>query len=219
MGINEYVYSLYLNDSEAEVVPVVVTNDQGVPALVDQYVPYGMDIVVPAYSEHVTEAVMYLDWLADYDNYEIIQYGFENEHFVYLENGVHDTRVVAENAVRKIQPGDLAIVFNGNPKADVYEAEQRIRAEANNGFLADLSMAAGRASRVNTYIPYSFNVLIQAETDYSVALGEKIVELQVKAITCPAEEFDATYDGLINEYLEMGGQEVIDEKTAVYDAQ
>ena len=57
-----------------------------------------------------------------------------------------------------------------------------------------------------------------AEGDYGSALSEKIGELRVKSITCTTDEFDTTYDTLLEEYLGMGGQAVIDESTAAYEA-
>lgn len=74
-----------------------------------------------------------------------------------------------------------------------------------------------KAARVNTYKPYLFSKQIVSESDYSASLAEKLGELRVKSITCTPEMFEATWDELSAEYLDMGGQTVIDEKVSVFN--
>lgn len=207
--------TLSMNDPTAEVVPVCLTNDEGTIGMIDQYAQYGMFVVVPAYSEHAAEAVMYLDWMAKYENFEVINYGFEGEHYVRREDGSHDTTQVAEGASERISVGDLMLVYNGTPDATAYKSEL-ITPEVPTQWV-DLYLNAYEASRVSTYVPYLFQQAIESETEYSASLAEKLTELRVKCITCAPADFDATWDGLMAEYLEMGGQEVIDEKVAVYN--
>ncbi|MBS5586707.1 MAG: extracellular solute-binding protein [Clostridiales bacterium] len=212
---NEAVSALYANDPEAEVVAVAVTNDEGTPALIDQYAIFGMYIMVPVFSQHATEAVLYLDWMCDLDNWNVINYGFEGEHYELLESGAHDTSKVADDAQPRISVGDLAIVYNGNPTPEISKEEKAFSAAEG---LVDTYMAAYDISTLNSYVPYDFGRTIVSEAEYGASLNEKIGELRVKAITCASEEFDATYDALLAEFLNMGGQEVIDEKTAAYEA-
>lgn len=209
------VATLFTNDPTAEVVPVCLTNDDGVVGMIDQYAEYGMFVVVPAYSEHATEAVMYLDWMCKYENYEVINYGFKDEHYVLNEDGSHDTTQQAEGASERISTGDLVLTFNGNPDPDVYKKELITKDVPET--CVDLCRAAYNASRVSTYVPYLFQEAIESEGEYSASLAEKLTELRVKSITCDPADFDATWDSLVNEYLEMGGQEVIDEKVAAYN--
>ena len=70
---------------------------------------------------------------------------------------------------------------------------------------------------MNTYVPYAFQQQIVSEGEYSASLGEKLGELRVKFITCAQDAFDSTWETVVGEYLSMGGQEVIDEKTAAYN--
>ena len=174
-----------------------------------------MFIVVPVYSEHATEAVMYLDWMSKFENFEMINYGVEGENYVRREDGSHDTTQVSENAHERISVGDLMLVYNGNPDSKQYESEL-ISAEVPEA-CRDLLTAAFKAARVNTYVPYAFQVQIVSEGEYSASLGEKLGELRVKSITCAEDAFDSTWETVVGEYLSMGGQEVIDEKTAAYN--
>ena len=64
--------------------------------------------------------------------------------------------------------------------------------------------------------PYAFQQEIISETKYGADLDAKLSELTVKSVMAAPDEFDATFDALAEEYLNIGGQEVIDEKIAVY---
>ena len=212
---NSFGEILFQNDPSAEVIPVCLTNDEGVPAKIDQYAEYGMFIVVPVYSEHAAEAVLYLDWMSKFENFEMINYGIEGENYVRREDGSHDTTQVSENAHERISVGDLMLVYNGNPDAKQYEAEV-ITSDVPES-CRDLLQAAFRAARVNTWAPYTFQQQIVSEGEYSASLGEKLGELRVKCITCAEDQFDSTWETITKEYLNMGGQEVIDEKIAAYN--
>lgn len=212
---NEFMGILAQNDPTAEVVAVCVTNDDGVPAKIDQYPEYGMFIVVPVYSKHVNEAVLYLDWMSIYENFEVINYGFEGEHYVRRADGSHDTTQVAPDASERISVPDLMLVYNQNPDSKCVESELITPSVPEKW--QELYKNAFKAARVNTYKPYLFSKQIVSESDYSASLAEKLGELRVKSITCTPEMFEATWDELSAEYLDMGGQTVIDEKVSVFN--
>ena len=209
----ESVEALYANHPEAEVVPISVTNNDGVAALVDRYVPYGMYMMVPVYSQHAAEAVMYIDWLSKYENFEYLAYGQEGEHYTKLENGAHDASTALPDARPRISVGDLVLTYNGNPDRDVAVAEMT---SAIDERLKPVYEAAYYTALENTFEPYDFGKTIVARGDYGLSLNEKIGEIRVKAITGAVDAFDATYDTLVEEFLGMGGQTVIDESLAAY---
>ncbi|HML49302.1 MAG TPA: extracellular solute-binding protein, partial [Clostridia bacterium] len=126
LGKNESVEALYANDPGAEVISVNVTNADGVAAMVDRYAPYGMYIMVPATSKNATEAVLYLDWLCEYDNFEYLQYGIESEHYTRNEDGTHNTTTAAADARKRISVNDLVLPFNGNPQREIAIGELTI---------------------------------------------------------------------------------------------
>lgn len=211
---NDFMEILFQNNPNAAVVPVCVTNDEGIPAKIDQYAEYGMFIVVPVYSKHATEAVLYLDWMSRMENFEVINYGFEGENYIRREDGSHDTTRVSENAKERISVGDLMLVYNGNPNSEQYESELITPSVPET--CIDIYKASYKAARINTYAPYLFSRQIVSETEYSASLNEKIGELRVKCITCAPDQFDAIWDEITGEYLSMGGQDVIHEKAEAY---
>jgi putative aldouronate transport system substrate-binding protein len=50
------------------------------------------------------------------------------------------------------------------------------------------------------------------------ALKEKRDNMLTKAIVAPADQFDAVYDAGMQDYLKSGGQAIIDERKAKYEA-
>lgn len=211
---NESVETLYTNDPEAEVISINVTNADGVAAMVDRYAPYGMYVMVPASSEHATEAVMYLDWLCEYENFEYLQYGIEGEHYTLNEDGSHDTSTAIEGATARISVSDLALTYNGNPQNEI--AIKELTATDVSDYMKPVYEGAYYTSMINTFEPYDFGRTIVATADYGSSLNEKIGELRVKVITCPTDAFESTFEQLTNEYLSMGGQAVIDERIEAF---
>ena len=110
---------------------------------------------------------------------------------------------------------DLMLVYNQNPDSKCVESELITPSVPEKW--QELYKNAFKAARVNTYKPYLFSKQIVSESDYSASLAEKLGELRVKTITCTPEMFEATWDELSAEYLDMGGQTVIDEKISVFN--
>ena len=213
LGNTESVMSLYANDPTAKVIACTIANEDGVGAMFDQYAPYGMYIMVPATSEHVNEAIMYLNWQCDPEVFEVLNYGFEGEH--YVRNGnIHDSTQKAENFRERISTGDLILVYNGNPDTEVQLAEKFRNCDP---LIVDTYKMAYATATYHNYIPYDFGRAINALGEYGSALNEKLSEVYTKSITCSIDSFSDTFDAQIQEYLNMGGQAVIDEKTEAYE--
>lgn len=55
-----------------------------------------------------------------------------------------------------------------------------------------------------------------AQTNYQTDLDAKQAELYVNSIMASPDAFDSIWDSYVQEWLNIGGQEMIDEKKAVY---
>ena len=65
----------------------------------------------------------------------------------------------------------------------------------------------------NYRIAKHFNVgTIEAETEVGGALTSKRDELLTKAVTASVDDFDSVYDGQLEEYMNLGGEEIINER-------
>ena len=63
----------------------------------------------------------------------------------------------------------------------------------------------------NKIIPF------ESEAQYTTTLNDKRKEILANAITASEADFDKVYDAGIQEWLNMGGQQCVDERQAYWD--
>ena len=81
------------------------------------------------------------------------------------------------------------------------------------GIPAEIVIQANEFGKNNGRYPAHYNVgTIEAETDVGSSLTAKRDELLTKAVTASVEDFDAVYDSNMEDYMNMGGQDIIDER-------
>ena len=61
------------------------------------YPPTAIICMVPVFSEVVNETVMYMDFLADYDNDKVLRYGFEGENYTLVDGIPTDINLDYQN--------------------------------------------------------------------------------------------------------------------------
>jgi putative aldouronate transport system substrate-binding protein len=211
---DNFVSVLYDADPNAEVVAIEIINSQtGKPSYRERYPPTGMTIMVPAFSKVPDVALQYLNWLSILENDFVLRYGFEGEHY----NLVDGFPVVIDrdyNAKTRMNLGDLQLPYNGDPIIE------NALANIRNTFperTIQIRLDQYPIATENSYVPYDFGQPIDSEIKYASNLQAKADEIYVQSIMAKPENFDATYDRLVAEYLRIGGQEIIDEKTKVYN--
>jgi putative aldouronate transport system substrate-binding protein len=213
---SNFVYLLYQNDPNAEFVGVYLLNSKtGKPAYRMQYPPTGMIIMVPSFSKAAPQALQYLNWLAQPDKAGDVIFGVEGEHW-RMVNGVRTPIDIEYNAKSRITLGDLAIMYNGDPNP---EMDLAARLAGVSDRLKPLVQAYYDVGNENTWQDYSFLKVIESETKYSSNLTAKSNEIYTQSIMAKPQDFDAVYERLVAEYLAIGGQEIIDEKTKAYREQ
>ncbi len=212
------VKALYETDPDAEVVPFYLDNVSG-EQFNRIYAPTGMYIAVPATCKNPENAIKYLDWLSVLDNAKVLHYGFEGVHYemdgdtVITIPHTDEEKAASEYDFERINVGDLIIVYSGKPYGykDSTEGMDEVTAK-----MKVLSYEALKTGAVGGQVDYYFQGLkTEADEKYSGFLPELPRELP-KLITCKPEEFDAAYDKVLNDWLEAGGQEVLDQKIELY---
>lgn len=220
-GYTTAVEALYESKPDANVVPVVLENIHG-EQFVDVYAPTGMYIAVPATCKNPEAAVKYLDFLADYETYNVLAYGFEGVHYTE-ENGVVTSltgNMTAEekladtaNDYERITCGDMAICYNGSPLGWVTSTEGMEPIKAR---VTEMSNTAWEIAAIGGSAPYYFQgIRTEAQEEYDGFLPGLTSNLPA-LIACSADEFDAAYDKVLNDYLAAGGQAVIDAQIELY---
>lgn len=213
------VTALYEADPDAEVVPFYLDNVNG-EQFNRVYAPTGMYIAIPSTCENPENAVKYLDWIADYENAKVLQYGFENVHYKLDGNKVvtiphtDEEKAESEYDFERITTGDLILVYNGTPYdyQDSTEGMDEVKAKTTQLKYdsADVAAVGGQADY------YFQGIQTEADEKYSGLLPDIEADLP-KLIACDPASFDAEYDAALEKYLEQGGQEVIDEKIELYN--
>jgi putative aldouronate transport system substrate-binding protein len=210
---SNYIYLLYQNDPTAEFVGLQLLNNQTrEPSYRYSYPPTGMVIMVPSFSRAAPQALQYLNWLCQEEKAGDVIHGVEGEHWRWA-NGIREPINIEHNNNTRISLGDLTIMYNGSPDPAM-DLAQRLAALSNRH--KPLLQAYYDLGNTNTYTDYVFSQEIVSETKYNSNLQAKSNEIYTQAIMARPQDFDSVWDRLTREFLVIGGQEVIDERTAAY---
>jgi putative aldouronate transport system substrate-binding protein len=216
------VQALYETNENANVVPIVLDNIHG-EQFVDVYAPTGFYIAVPATCKNPEAAVKYIDFLADYENYKVLAYGFEGVHYTE-ENGAvssltgsmteEEKLADTENEYERITCGDMNLCYNGSPLGWVNSTEGMEPIKART---TEMTNTAWEIAEIGGSAPYYFQgIKTAADEEYDGFLPGLTQNLP-SLISCSVDEFDAAYDKVLNDWLAAGGQAVLDDKIELYN--
>jgi putative aldouronate transport system substrate-binding protein len=220
---NEPVYMGYLAEMTAAIPSAKLTvidpfTDARGMTPKPAYTPNGIYIIVPKTSERAAEVVKYLDWMSQPENIIRLQNGTEGETFE-MADGVPKTlnNEAAKNLLYNYF--DYCIILNGKYVSND-DNMLNIAANASDPLYKDFtieSIAAGTKDGIT-----KARVLKSIESDIKLGttLKKKAEEdMFVKILTASPDKFDAIYDAEVEDYMKIGGQEVMEEKRAAYQEQ
>lgn len=179
------------------------------------YKPAGMYIIIPKASKHAAEAIQYLDWMAQQDNLFVMQNGEESVHY-RLEDGI-PVRLDSEEAKKDLfNTGDMAIISNGqdfgdeekNKKADLMSLPEEYR---------ELGVQVRDITLNDGVKPVRFDKPLDSQIKYGTLLQEKYDELVARSILAKENEFDKTYDMLLEDMMKSGGDAILKERQERYE--
>lgn len=190
--------------------------------------PVGARIMVPVFSEALEEAVTYLDWQSTEEISFYLWYGEEGSHHIMTKDGIPLLLSLEErrdnNPFPFINNRDMSLVRR-NAFFDNTTAEGLARTLTEDGLAlrkegreseADMRNGGQSISNLDGFVPPHFPVPLETTGRYGSVLLEKHMETVIRATVAKPADFDATWDALIEEFLQAGGQEVIDERLSVY---
>ncbi|WP_338119966.1 extracellular solute-binding protein [Paenibacillus thalictri] len=178
------------------------------------YMPAGMYIIVPKSSKNVNEAIKYLDFMAQKDNYFKIMNGDEGKNYK-MENGIPVTLDNQETKDKFFSIGDFIIISNGqdlgneekNTQLDVKSLPPEFEKEG---------VAVRKIALTDTEPMLRFPRPIQSEVKYGTSLVDKYHEMLVKSVLAKPADFDKTYEQGLKDLMAAGGQEIATERKAAY---
>lgn len=207
---------------DAEWIPVnPFVNPDGY-TLHENYAANGICIFIPSWvnKETAVAAMKYMDWMAQPENMFYLQNGIEGVHYDHLnEDGLPVGRVTNDNLPddqKWLSAVDLVFLSNGNSFGND-ELNNKYSALAFTGY-EDVVARSYEYMAKDSYAPIGFTVSIKAEADYGQMVLAKQAELLTNALTCDPAEFDAVYDRCVQAILDVGGQQIVDERKAAYEA-
>jgi putative aldouronate transport system substrate-binding protein len=187
------------------------------------YNPIGIFNIVPVFSKNADLVVKYLDWMASVPNMVHIIYGVDGQHYTRDAEGIIiPKQLTGADMWEQGNIMDRVIILNGRPY-DTYD--KVIKAQVLGWLPMDTRYTMNTFLTHYRYLekdgvpptrianpPDSLNKL-------GVMLLDKAEEYIKRLIMAKPAEFDAMYDKLLKEWLDMGAQQVKDDMLKQYDAE
>ena len=212
-----------LQQSQGEGASVIAidpfTNDAGLTTK-ENYSPNGINIFFPTTNDEPLASLLYLDFLSTFENRLFLQTGKEGVNYEYTEDGILKA-ITPDSGPYKMSSSnniDLTSVINGLDLGDNEKTGQTMA--LGYAYIEPRLIQAAYAMALTNGISYPNVALgaIAAEEGITKVLEEKRDVVLNTAINASVEDFDAVWDAGMADYLASGGQAIIDERTAKYEA-
>ena len=176
-------------------------------------------IFFPSTNDEPLASLLYLDWISDPSHIEYLQIGEEGVNHEVLPDGAYTFMAATGEAIMNSgQNIDMTITCNG---LCLSTPELTVASLANNYPPCDPADVARANEVANNGKKPSKNskiTAIAAEEGMGEALNAKRDIIYDTVVVCSPEEFDAKWDELMADYLNAGGQAIIDERAAAWEA-
>lgn len=180
--------------------------------------PVDRKIFFPATNKEPLASLFYVNWISKLENRIFLQFGEEGVTHEKLPDGSLKTlAVTGEKIMNSPANIDYTITSNG---LDLGDPELTVKSIAN-GYAGVDSKYIEIAHKITTNegrVGQNANVgEIKAENGQGQALKEKRDTILNKAVVAPVDKFDEIYDSGMKDFLNSGGQAIIDERKAAWE--
>jgi len=181
--------------------------------------PVDRKVFFPSTNKNPEASLMYLEFISKLENRRFLQIGVEGiNHEKQADGSVKILQAKGEYIMNSPSNIDYTILINGLDLGDPV--------------LTAKSLALAYPGVDKRYLEKSYAIMkhdaritsnyqvgeIKAEEGMGPALKEKRDNMLTKAVVAPVDQFDAVYDAGMKDYLQSGGQAIIDERKAKYEA-
>ena len=175
-------------------------------------------VFFPSTNKEPIASLMYLDWISTFENRKFLQIGEEGvTHEVMPDGAIKLIAATGEKIMNSGNNIDYTITINGLELGDP-DLTTRSLALGYAGVDARFIQKSFEVANRDGFVPQNFNVgEIKAEEGMGQVLKDKRDILLAQAIICPTDQFDEVWDELFQDYLNSGGQAIIDERLAAYE--
>ncbi len=177
--------------------------------------PVGSDrkVFLPSTNDEILASLLYINFICKPETVQFLQLGKEGVNYEILEDGsLQALQAEGEYHFNAGNNIDYTMMLNGVHLGDPALSAAATRA-SYVGIAPEMVQEANDLAIKNYRIAKNYNVgTIEAEQNVGDSLKAKRDELLTKAVTASVEEFDSVWDQYMEEYLSIGGQDIIDER-------
>ncbi|MGQ9779286.1 MAG: ABC transporter permease subunit, partial [Bacillota bacterium] len=177
------------------------------------YPPVDRKVFFPITNKEPLASLLYLDWISKFENRKFLQIGEKGiNHEVLPDGTIKLLSATGPQIMNSPYNIDYTIVVNGldlgNPELTA-RSRAFAYAEVEPRYIVKAIQTANRDGR--TIKHYNCGE-IKSEAGMDAALKQKRDNLLIQAIVCKPEEFDKVWDKGFQDYLNSGGQAIINER-------
>lgn len=176
-------------------------------------------IFFPSTNDEPLASMLYLDWISDPAHIEYLQQGDEGVTHNVLDDGAIEIIAATGDAIQNSGMNiDMTITCNGIHFVD---DAITLKSAAHNYANVDSKDVEKAITLAETNMKPAKNYKtapILAEDGMGEALNSKRDVLLDTSVSAKVEDFDATWDAGMADYLASGGQAIMDERAAAWDA-
>lgn len=182
--------------------------------------PVDRKLFFPATNKEPVASLLYLNWISKLDNRVFLQFGDEGVTYEALPDGSRKTLAAQGDKIMNSPANiDYTITSNG---LDLGNPELTVKSIAN-GYAGIDPKYIEIASKITTNqgrVGKNANVgEIKAEDGQGQALKEKRDTILNQSVVAPVDKFDSIFDSGMKDYLNSGGQAIIDERKEAWERQ
>ena len=180
--------------------------------------PIDRKVFFPSTNDEPLASMLYLDWISDPEHIQYLQIGDENVTHTVTEDGAIAIQAATGDAIQNSGMNiDYTITCNGL-KLTTEELTNKSRALNYVGIPADEVLKAHVIANTDLKVGKNVNVgAIAAEEDIGDTLSAKRDIVYDKAVVAKPDEFDSVWEEGVADYLNAGGQDIIDERTEKWE--
>lgn len=180
--------------------------------------PVDRKIFFPSSNKEPLASMLYLDWISKIENRVYLQFGEEGKTHEKMPDGSYKT-IAATDEYLMNSPANIDYTITSNG-LDTGNPDLTVKSMANGyaGVDARLIEVANKITTNEGRVGKNAKAgQIQAEEGQGEALKAKRDAFLDQAVVAPADKFDAVYDAGMKDYLNSGGQAIIDERKAAWE--
>ena len=181
--------------------------------------PVDRKVFFPSTNDEPLASLLYLDFISEPETIQYLQIGEEGVTHTVTDSGAISIQAATGDAIQNSGMNiDYTITCNG---LHLMSDELTVKSLAYTyaGIEPELVEQADAIAKTDSRIGVNVQTgNIEAEAGIGDVLSSKRDQIYDLAVSAPVDKFDETWDNGISDYLASGGQAIMDERAAAWEA-